>query len=185
MMLSTEYRNAIAHAGDIEMDVPSLSVPRQFIIRAPGARRNHPESNLVNLSDHTTQEPPALATERIVVRVPEVRSSPHRITVLQRWMGQVDCVESNSFHAFVRDLTNSRNPVELVEFDISEVSMSDRPLVSEGATFYWSIGYRDSAGGQRERISSIRFARQPRIVDAQIVRVFDRADGICDLLERD
>lgn len=117
------------------------------------------------------------------VRLPDLRLSPLKVIVLQRWIGRVVSVHGDRFVAVTNDATNPRNPAEEVEFDLAEVSEGDRPLIAEGAVFYWSIGYRDSLGGQRERTSSLRFVRSPRLSEAAVNRVFEEADRMAAFLQ--
>jgi hypothetical protein len=117
------------------------------------------------------------------VRVPVSRDLPGRVRVLQLWNGIVQEVKNDSFTALVRDRSNAGAPSELVELAVNEVSSGDRALLCEGAPFYWSIAYRDAPTGQRERVSSLRFARQPRVSNEQRARIFDRADRLAALLE--
>lgn len=120
-----------------------------------------------------------------VVRVPTPPVQRERITALQRWVGLVESVGDASFTARISDETNTTNPIEEVELPLDEVSASDRELVVSGGTFYWSIGYRDSADGQRERISTLRFARQPKISLSEQNRIIRQADELTALLERE
>jgi hypothetical protein len=103
--------------------------------------------------------------------------------VLQRWVGRVECVDGDRFFAVLDDATDSVCPQEQVELDISEVSTSDLTLLVPGATFYWTIGYRDTPGGQRERISTLRFARHPRLSKTEVSRIFAQADQLAALLD--
>jgi hypothetical protein len=64
----------------------------------------------------------------------------------------------------------------------SDVPEGDFPLLSEGAEFYWCIGYRDTPAGQRQRISTIRFVRKAHLRPANIENVFTRADELVELL---
>lgn len=82
--------------------------------------------------------------------------------VLTRWEGRVLAVREDTFLAVVKDQVAPANPEEEAEIPIEEVSAVDRTLVKPGAFFYWSIGYRVSAAGQRSRQSVIRFQRLPR-----------------------
>lgn len=120
-----------------------------------------------------------------IVPVPAMPVSGERITALQSWVGLVESVSETSFTARISDETNTANPIEEIELPLDEVSGSDRTLVVPGGTFYWSIGYRDSADGQRERISTLRFARQPRISFPEQTRIIRQADELTALLERE
>jgi hypothetical protein len=105
--------------------------------------------------------------------------------VLQQWVGRVERVERDRFVALLQDRTTLQNPPEQVELEFTEVSPADLPLLSVGATFYWSIGYRDTAEGQRERISTVRFARQSRLSKTDVKRIFEQADRSAAFLESD
>jgi hypothetical protein len=121
----------------------------------------------------------------VLVRLPSLREAEWRITVLQRWVGRVQRVGSNKFLAIITDATNPHHPPENVKLDIDEVSGSDRALLCEGAAFYWSIGYRDTIGGQRERISALRFVRQPHLRQPDVDRILAQADQLATFLESD
>lgn len=79
---------------------------------------------------------------------------------LQKWEGVVTERDDECFWARLTDLTSS-GPTEEVELLIQDVPWEDRSLVEPGAVFYWSIGYRDEASGQRWRASTLRFRRLP------------------------
>ena len=79
-------------------------------------------------------------------------------TSLQKWEGVVTRVLDNSFEARLIDLT-ADTPEEIAEIPLEEVSEDDFSLIQEGAIFYWNIGYRKMASGQRERVTFIRFRR--------------------------
>lgn len=98
---------------------------------------------------------------KAVRRLPEGDSREERLWVLQKFEGTVVSVIRDEFVAVIRDLTNPSQPKERATFLIEDVSESDRPLVEDGAVFYWSLGYETSAAGQRKRISLVRFRRLP------------------------
>jgi hypothetical protein len=115
----------------------------RFVFRDSPSEKADPSADQITLQgqDHVTPRQDAL------VRLPDLRLSPLKVIVLQRWIGRVESVHADRFVAVTTDATNPRNPAEEVEFDLPEVSEGDRSLVAEGAMFYWSIGYRDSRGG--------------------------------------
>ena len=125
------------------------------------------------------------ATPAPVVRILSVDVSKQTIGVraLQRWTGRVERVVGDRFVAVISDVTNPTNPAEEVELDIEEVSAADRPLIAEGAIFYWAIVYRDTKSGQRERIATIRLARQPKLRPEDVQEIFDEADEMVTFLE--
>jgi len=135
----------------------------------------------------THASPPAQDEIRqdALVRLPSFRESHWKVRVLQRWVGRVEVVLDDRLIAVLSDTTNQSNPSEEVELDINEVSPSDLKLLAPGATFYWSIGYRDSPGGQRERVSTLRLARQPRPGKADVNRIFAQAESLAAFLETD
>jgi hypothetical protein len=174
----TSTDNLVARLG-AESEVGSP--PKRFLIR-----------RMVQKSDRSQEFRPSTTTSDVEminpptpVRVPVTGDLPGRVRVLQLWNGIVQEVKNDRFIALVRDRTNAAERSEVVELDLGEVSTSDRPLVREGATFYWSIAYRDAPSGQRERVSSLRFARQPRASNEQVARIFYRADRLAALLEDD
>lgn len=132
-------------------------------------------------SDASDQERPMKVTDPLV-RLSAVRESESKVTVLQKWVGRVERFVNGKLTAVVIDITNQKNPPEEVEMSADEISSSDLPLAVVGATFYWSVGYRDSRGGQRERVSTLRFARQPQMSSRILNRVYEEADQIASLL---
>ena len=92
---------------------------------------------------------------------------------------------SGRFMAIISDVTSPGNPRQEVELDVQDVSPADRTLVLEGAIFYWAIAYRDRSGGQRERISTVRFARQPKLDQVDVEEILNQADEMAAFLESD
>ena len=97
-----------------------------------------------------------------LIRLPPGSLPKERVRVLQQWEGVVTGTTKDSFFAELQDLGESSLPLEVVEVAIEEVSKDDRPMLVEGAVFYWSIGYETSPGGQLKRMSEIRLRRTPR-----------------------
>lgn len=97
--------------------------------------------------------------------------SGEQFTVLAQWEGVVQQIEEDGT-LWVRLTSGPERPEEVSDFSIEEVPPVDRPLVRTGAVFYWTIGYRDQADGQRTRESSIRFRRLPnrRMEDVEEAR---------------
>ncbi len=182
MISSTSYRDAITRPGSPELGVLFPALQKEFLIRQSFTHWPTPERNEPAPASLRGQQ---AATLDVLVRLPSLRESNGKVTVLQRWVGQIERVEASQFIAIISDATNPRNPPEEVELDLAEVSRSDLPLVAEGATFYWSIGYRDTPGGQRERISTLRLARRPRLSLSEVNRIFERADRLAAYLESD
>jgi len=119
----------------------------------------------------------------VLLRLPSLKESKWKVTVLQQWVGRVERIERLTFYAVLNDATNPQNPPEEVELEIAEISPSDRSLFIPGATFYWSIGYQDTPGGQRQRVSVLRIARHPRLSDTDVDRILKQADSLAAFLE--
>lgn len=84
---------------------------------------------------------------------------PHRFRSLQAWEGTVNLVGATMFTARLFDRARPGEE-EAAEFELSEISEDDRPLVVAGSVFYWDVGYLDTPGGRR-CASEIRFRRLP------------------------
>lgn len=122
------------------------------------------------------------ALEPSVVPVPQLKIGADRFDLRQQWEGTVQTVEGEDIVAVLRDLTEPARPDEEVTIGIDEVSPDDRALVSPGAIFYWSIGYRTSRFGQVERVSAIRFRRLPAWSKRDIRRIEERTRELMDFL---
>lgn len=81
--------------------------------------------------------------------------------LLQSFEGVVREVRNSTFTAEIQDMTEPINPNEIVELSIKEISRDDLALLRPGAVFYWSIGYKDTRGEPRRRVSQIRLQRRP------------------------
>jgi hypothetical protein len=106
-----------------------------------------------------------------------------RFQLRQEFIGRVDDVDEETFRATL--VTRSEpDEQEVAEIEIEEVSPRDRHLLTPGRIFYWVIGYRDEAYGQRRGVSSIHFrklvnlsAHQEQIADERAARWGDLLDA--------
>ena len=105
-----------------------------------------------------------------------------KFKLLQKWEGTVIEVENNVIRAQIQDLLDRSTPLEEVTFSMDEVSKSDRPLVVQGAIFYWMIGYLDHVTGQRTRESRIVFRRLPGWKKDEVETVERESRPLIDLL---
>ena len=112
---------------------------------------------------------------RYVLPVPPAPEAPYTFRLLQQWEGTVTDIAVDEFTAELRDLTEPANYREEATFDLDEVSPGDQQLIALGAVFRWSIGYRTSSAGQRERVSQLRFVRIPGWRRSAIAEVRQRA----------
>jgi hypothetical protein len=185
MFTSTSFRDSILKPGSAEIGLlfptPQVELVKFLFRRVPADIIAASANGVIQAS---SQDQGRVIPD-VLVRLPSILKSKWKVRVLQQWVGRVEQVNMARFIAYIVDATNSRNPAEQVEFDLSEVSESDRVLVAAGAVFYWSIGYRDTPGGQRERISALRFARHPRFSEGEVNRIFEQADRLATLLESD
>lgn len=76
---------------------------------------------------------------------------------VQNWQGIVTHINEDSFKAKLYDLS-AGGTNEVAEFDLEEVSPSDKSLLYIGSLFYWSVG-RYMENGQSFSRSDIRFQR--------------------------
>ena len=98
---------------------------------------------------------------RYVLPGPPAPEAPYTFRLLQQWECTVTEIAVDEFTAELRDLTDPANYREEATFDLDEVSPGDQQLIALGAVFRWSIGYKTSVAGQRERVSQLRFVRIP------------------------
>lgn len=96
-----------------------------------------------------------------VATIPRAGRLEDRFELLQKWEGQVESVSREQFVARLFDLTDPSRPVEVASFDVAELAAEDRPLLTPGAVFYWSMGYQVERSGQKMRVSFLRFRRLP------------------------
>jgi hypothetical protein len=117
--------------------------------------------------------------------LPEPSGPESRFRLLQKWNGIVDEVDlaKGEFAATIRDLTDPTRGDEVVCLSLDEISIPERPLLVEGAVFYWSVGYKDFSDGRRERVSSIRLQRLPAWTCAEIERAENEASRVADELD--
>jgi hypothetical protein len=110
------------------------------------------------------------------------RAKQDHFHALQQWEGVVDAISDGGFFARLVDRT-AEAPDEEAEFDLTEIATGDRELVSPGAVFYWSVGYRISATGTRSRASIISFRRLPAWTEAEKHQAKERAQLIARELD--
>ena len=109
--------------------------------------------------------------------IPEIIAFPtrsrlrERYRILQQWEGTVTEIGDESFVARLRDLTVLKHPEERAEFSVSEVHENDLPLLRVGSVFYWAVGRRHQANGQRLVTSELRFRRLPQWTQADLERL--------------
>ena len=77
---------------------------------------------------------------------------------IQEWEGYVSGIDENYLHADLVDLvTGEKSPSTNAKIPLQEIPESELKWAALGAIFRWSIGYRRSMAGQKDRVSRIRF----------------------------
>ncbi len=104
------------------------------------------------------------------------------LEVRQQWEGTVEEVSGDEIVARLRDLTSAENPDERATISRDEIADADQALVSQGAVFYWSIGYERTVFGQKSAKSFIRFRRLPAWTKSEVASVHREADEMARAL---
>ncbi len=144
-------------------------------------------------SDQSEQIEPKASTNLIpifkqverVIAVPSLNQPSGRFQKLQQYEGDVLSVGESDFTARLTDLTDRDRQRLEATFSTEEVSESDKPLLREGAVFYWIIGYKDEPNGQRTTSQLLRFRRLPVWSKRDLERLQARADELKAFLQSD
>ena len=83
------------------------------------------------------------------------RESKNSFSTLQEWEGHVVHISGDSFTAYLQDLTDRSAKEEEATFPLDELNDCDRKRIEIGSIFRWTIGYRRSEWGTKERVSKI------------------------------
>ncbi|MFW5700919.1 MAG: hypothetical protein ACOCWM_04440 [Cyclobacteriaceae bacterium] len=109
-----------------------------------------------------------------------IRYLRNNSVTLQSWKGIIVELKDDCFIAELQDLTNGGTN-EIVEIELLSVSPDDLNLVSVGASFYWSIGYKMNYG-QITKESIIRFQRLIEWDSDDYDQATDRASNLLSKL---
>ena len=104
--------------------------------------------------------------------------------LLQQWECVVLDTDSDVVYCEMHDLTNEQNPIEYAEVLWSEFNEYDKPLLTEGAVFYWSIGHLRRETGQVRRFSETRLRRMPKLSNAKMKEISRKVERLSGLLKR-
>ena len=100
---------------------------------------------------------------------------------------QRECVvldaDAEAVHCEMHDLTNESNPIEYAEVLWSEFNEYDKPLLTEGAVFYWSIGHLRRETGQVRRFSETRVRRMPKLSKSKMREISRKVERLSGLLK--
>lgn len=155
-------------AGKNEAEAPSLSdIDVDAVVNLvqslqPSGEDSKPSQGATSRTsrDENSSRLPEKHSRRVLL-MPPPRKAPYQFILLQQWEGTVTNIDETEFTAELRDITDPTRPREEAVLDIEEISPGDLPLFVLGSVFRWSIGYRTSIEGQRERVSHFRFVRIP------------------------
>ena len=103
----------------------------------------------------TSTKSPSLFTPPVRKSSHRLKLSGHRFEVLQQWECVVLDVRDDCVYCQMHDLTDESNSEEYTEVLLAEFNEYDRPILSEGAVFYWSVGYVHRLNGQIRRSSQL------------------------------
>ena len=104
--------------------------------------------------------------------------------LLQQWECVVLDTDSDVVYCEMHDLTNEQNPIEYAEVLWSEFNEYDKPLLTEGAVFYWSIGHLRRETGQVRRFSETRLRRMPKLSNAKMKEISRKVELLSGLRKR-
>jgi hypothetical protein len=152
-----------------------LSTTTRFVDPSPTIQdpAAPPESNTTQQGESRAQAATSMVTrlKGEVTTLPPAPLAPRdRFLALQEWEGMVIERRENALRVRLVDKTRPAAEEE-AEINLNEISPQDRGLIKTGAVFYWSIGYHDSASGQRTRQSVIVFRRLPAWTDSEIAAI--------------
>lgn len=104
--------------------------------------------------------------------------------LLQQWECVVLDADAETVQCEMHDLTNESNPIEYAEVLWSEFNEYDKPLLTEGAVFYWSIGHLRRETGQVRRFSETRLRRMPKLSKTKMQEISRKVERLSGLLKR-
>ncbi|MBS0262359.1 MAG: hypothetical protein JSS02_10450 [Planctomycetes bacterium] len=112
------------------------------------------------------------------------RTPDRAIRLLQQWECVVLAVHGDTVECEMHDLTDSSRAVEWSEIFLDEFSLFDRPLLVEGAVFYWSIGREESKTGTIRRYSELRVRRMPPLSKTRLHELAQEAAELSELFSK-
>jgi len=105
---------------------------------------------------------------------PSPRPSSERFVAMTKWRGKVVSINGATFSAILEPMIGDEF-VKQAEVFLEDVPLGDRPLVTPGAIFYWTIGYHDAPSGNRTRASVMRFRRFAELTEAHLAAAKEQA----------
>lgn len=117
--------------------------------------------------------PSPIHDDQIPINLPD-----YRIKLLQQWECVVIEVQPDCVACEMHDLTDDSQPEEYAEVYLTEFSLFDRPLLQEGAVFYWSIGHEIKKTGNVRKYSELRVRRMPPLSKSKEREITKRAEHL-------
>lgn len=112
-----------------------------------------------------------------------IQLSDKKIKLLQQWECVVLNVRKDYIECEMHDLTDNSQPPEYAEIDLDEFHHYDRPLLAEGAVFYWSVGRETRTTGNIRRYSDLRVRRMPPLSKLKKREIAAEAEKLSELLK--
>ena len=182
---STAHQDVDESPGSSHALLQSFRLAETVVFAPPTSRTTHQDMERSPTGPNPNQSTRPAEPQLVRRPVIEPLSPTRSFDLLQQWEGVVEAVDETTFEVRLTDRTDAGHPEESATFPVADVSDSDRELLRPGATFYWSIGYRVSVGGQKTRASEIWFRRLPGWSDSDFQRLKARVAGLMQLLGHD
>lgn len=119
-------------------------------------------------------------SENPQIRVPRVlppeKGARFGFILLQKWDGSVLECDNETFTAKLLDTYGELEPHNAT-FSRSELLPDEQLLIEPGASFVWTLGYRQ-IGSTRERTSVLYFRRLPAWSESEIALAQERATAL-------
>lgn len=153
----------------------------RVVVRGPSEKHGTiPDSRSVTATFSGSESGVRSSSPARATHVPETRvlrgQLNQRYIQLKKYEGFVTARDENSFWARLFE-NDSDYPVIEAEFDLEELSETDRKLVVEGAPLVWTIGY-GYEGSTRKRESLIYLRRLPAWNDKELEKGRAAADEL-------
>jgi len=104
---------------------------------------------------------------------------------IQEWEGYVSGIDKDYMYADLIDLvTGESTPGTTAKIPLEEIPESEFKWVALGSIFRWSIGYRRSTAGQKDRVSRIRFRLLKGRSRSEVAVIERRTDELADYFTR-
>lgn len=160
---------------ELKTTIPNLEAPLSVAANRDDSQITGPERSEDELDVSSFVIPPPAARAVGI-------SSGTTLRPKQSWEGTVIESRNESFIARVSDRTNPLHPDEIVTFHLDEISSDDQPLVSPGASFYWTIGTEKSPAGTIKNVDMVAFRRLPLRKESSVREAEQAAKDLLNVL---